>query len=1343
MNPTDIARHLRHLLTLLVCLAALAPDVSAAGPARKHLLILNSYDDSSPWVHEYINSLSYYAVNVKGASCNVRHLNSSLITNDSTLNEAVKSSLDFFGNIHPTGVIIVGRPAFSIRDEIYSRWPDVPMLYLEGPTTVFPKEYEYAGTSIDDAPSVQLSDLRDRYNFTFIQIPDLYKETVDMMMRMQPAMTTFYFASNDNSTSLELRDSVKAYLAKTHPKVKFEWINANSSNSGKLRQLLSKRDVRTGILLGNWAHTEFDEHGNPVLSMDDVNLIQKSQQPIFTLKENFWKTGVVGGVLPYRSEILTKSKAVIDKMIAGGDMRKIPLDTQTDGLPCIDFPQLKKKGLEGAVTPANTKFINKPPSLLKEYPLPFALLLLVLISGVQLVMYYLLFKGKTETFMKRRAVRINNLPFNYFIGKVRTDAAGNPTGIDISPGNEKAVELWETNAGESRCEPLFHEDKLLKAITKLGSEATGVMYTEHFEKTDSYYDVSIQQGFDEGIVEISCFNITKRIKAQNELRQASSMLEMTLELAHVVPWRWNPSKKIVELKNNDALRKINRNLKATTDKHIYVDDKYIYSLVDPECLPALKDNLRALIEGNRQFMHMELHLIIPNGDNGNTVDEWIEVNASVEQYAADNTGEILIGSFARITDRIEQMRILVEAREAAKEADRLKSAFLANMSHEIRTPLNAICGFSDLLAQTDDEAQKEKYINIIKSNNDMLLQIISDILDLSKTEAGTMEFNIRPINLNALMLSIGESVFNRVDKNVNLICYFGAEQCALDTDPVRLSQVISNFLTNASKFTKQGSISYGYEVKDDRLYFFCTDTGYGISEANQKRVFERFIKLNSFVNGTGLGLSICKAIVEYLGGTIGVYSEGEGYGSTFWCEIPWRHSGMPLEEDSDKIYPDFINISSLRAFELEAEQNESGYYGLPYNEMPAGYGDMPPQPAPENPDNSICGPMPESSPHENEAEPHENEALTDENEAFPHDDEAGIAAQSQQESEEIILDNEQSTEEMQPHNDRNPHTDGGNNENNRQDYPGQQYGQPYPQQGYGQQYPPQGYGQQYPPQGYGQQYPPQGYGQQYPPQGYAQQYPPQGYGQQYPPQGYGQQYPPQGYGQQYPPQGYGQQYPPQGYGQQYPPQGYGQQYPPQGYGQQYPPQGYGRQYPPQGYAQPHNPHAPGNHQRPPHHNGEPQNPAHDPRAAHAMQSNPANQPADSPAPDTSNAPKLKVLIAEDNESNFILYENMLAGNFEITHAWNGEEAVELFAQTNPDVILMDINMPKMDGYEATAEIKRMNPNVPIIAVTAYAFATDKERMLESGFNGYVSKPINLSKLKDEINYVMRKAQAYE
>ena len=127
--------------------------------------------------------------------------------------------------------------------------------------------------------------------------------------------------------------------------------------------------------------------------------------------------------------------------------------------------------------------------------------------------------------------------------------------------------------------------------------------------------------------------------------------------------------------------------------------------------------------------------------------------------------------------------------------------------------------------------------------------------------------------------------------------------------------------------------------------------------------------------------------------------------------------------------------------------------------------------------------------------------------------------------------------------------------------------------------------------------------------------------------------------------------------------------------------------------------------------------------------------ADSADPDTK---KLKVLIAEDNESNYILYESMLAGNYELIHAWDGEEAVELFDQTKPDIILMDISMPKMDGYEATTEIKRKDSNVPIIAVTAYAFATDKERMLESGFNGYVSKPINSTRLKEEMSHVLNR-----
>lgn len=1319
MKIRFIARQLSVVATLLAAIIMMTPKAWGLDSPRNHFLILNSYDESSPWMQEYINGLMYYTVNEKGASCNVRHLNASLIRNDSTFNEAIKSNLDYFGSVPPTGVILIGRPAFSARDEINRRWPNTPMLYLGSETTVYPKEYEYNNMDVTEAPSVELNDLQKRYNFTFVQIPDLYKETIDMMMKMQPEIKRFVFASNDNSTSIELRNKTEQYLAKRYPEIKFEWINANSNNSGKLRQLLLNRDMNTGILLGNWAHTEFDDLGHPVFSMGDVNLIDKSPQPIFTVKENFWKTGVVGGVLPFRNDVLNKSKEVIEKIIKGEDIRKVPIDVSTKGQPCIDYPQLKTKGLEDAPIPSGTKFIGKPTSKFQKFfqgnQFVLSLVLLIVISCVQLVMYYLLFKGKTESFMKRREVKINNLPVNYFIGKVRYAEDGTPIEIDTTPGNQKAIDLWEMHAGECRCEPLFHDDKLLKAISRLGNEGHGVMYTEHFEKTDSYYDVNIYKGFDPDTVEIFCFNITRRIKAQNELKQTSNLLEMTLDLAHVVPWRWLPLKKRVEFKYNDALRKINRNLKPTDEKDIAISEDIIYSIIEPEAREALKDNMRALIEGTKQFVHMELHLLIPNGDGVNTTDEWIEINASVEHYNVDNKGEVLIGSFARITERIEQMRSLVEAREQAKEADRLKSAFLANMSHEIRTPLNAICGFSDLLAQTDDESQKEKYISIIKRNNDMLLQIISDILDLSKTEAGTMEFNMQPVNLNSLMAGIGESVLDRVDENVDLICYFGAEQCFLETDPNRMSQVISNFLTNAAKFTHEGNISYGYEVRDDLLYFYCTDTGSGISEENQKRVFERFIKLNSSVTGTGLGLPICKAIVEYLGGSIGVYSEGEGHGSTFWCEIPWRRSSIPDgEHDTEKAYPDFINISELRAAEMHVPYQEYQDQ-IPYQQQPT-YQDYIPYQKPQIPTDLI-----------------ETQEITDISEFISsnqEDDFTNISEtpENQENNENIELD----TEDMQPRNNHNPQNEGNPGQNNDPRFQQRPYGPQYPQQQYGQQYPPQGYNPPYPPQGYGQQYYPQGYGQQYPPQ--------QPYGNQYPPQGYNHQYPPQGYGNHYPQQPYGQPYPhQQGYGNPYA-QGYDQQYPPQQqyYGQQYPPQGYGQPYGQQPYNIRHaNPEQ--NHGQ---HGGAPNvtNDTHQPTfpgqtdtTGYAASSNSASDQA------SKSTDKMKMLIAEDNESNFILYENMLAGNYEIIHAWNGEEAVQLYEQHRPDVILMDINMPKMDGYEATAEIKRINPNVPIIAVTAYAFATDKERMMESGFNGYVSKPINLTKLKEEIKYVMRKA----
>ena len=244
--------------------------------------------------------------------------------------------------------------------------------------------------------------------------------------------------------------------------------------------------------------------------------------------------------------------------------------------------------------------------------------------------------------------------------------------------------------------------------------------------------------------------------------------------------------------------------------------------------------------------------------------------------------------FENITEKLKMDKMLQEAKEKAEESNRLKSAFLANMSHEIRTPLNAIVGFSEMVCQTEEEEERKEFVKIISSNNILLLQLIDDILDLSKIEAGTMEFTFAQTDINELMEGICRQMQEKNSSpDVQILFTEKADQFMMYTDRIRLSQVIINFTNNALKFTPKGSIEMGYRIEEakDEIYFYVKDTGIGIPADKIDKVFERFVKLNSFIKGTGLGLAICRVIVERLGGVIGVESK-EGEGSRFWFRIP-------------------------------------------------------------------------------------------------------------------------------------------------------------------------------------------------------------------------------------------------------------------------------------------------------------------------------------------------------------------------------------------------------------------------------------------------------------------------
>lgn len=261
-------------------------------------------------------------------------------------------------------------------------------------------------------------------------------------------------------------------------------------------------------------------------------------------------------------------------------------------------------------------------------------------------------------------------------------------------------------------------------------------------------------------------------------------------------------------------------------------------------------------------------------------------------YDYESETEIIGGllRFEDITEKVKINRMLQEAKEKAEESNRLKSAFLANMSHEIRTPLNAIVGFSELMCHAEtSEEDKLEFAGIVSNNNELLLQLINDILDLSKIEAGTMDFTFTSVDINELMDRICRQMQEKITSpDVQVIFAEKAEHCIINTDRARLSQVIINLTTNALKFTPEGTIQMGYRMDEaaHEIHFYVKDTGIGIPADKKEKIFERFIKLNSFAKGTGLGLAICRIIIERLKGVIGVDSK-EGEGSCFWFKIPY------------------------------------------------------------------------------------------------------------------------------------------------------------------------------------------------------------------------------------------------------------------------------------------------------------------------------------------------------------------------------------------------------------------------------------------------------------------------
>lgn len=654
------------------------------------------------------------------------------------------------------------------------------------------------------------------------------------------------------------------------------------------------------------------------------------------------------------------------------------------------------------------------------------IVIVVLLLRLRSYKYFKKIQEEDEHIKRRMNEIINTMPLLYMHLEMVEDENGEIVD-SIYHNVNKAFEDF-MGGGEScigkHGKDMFPDSVPLFAAVSNEAKRTGkpVNFQYLFPGTDIYFDIVVCPCEDRRFMEYFCMDSTNLHRAQERVKRLTKKMEIALDVSHMSSWRWELDKHTVHCQKIVTDQSGN-----TSHKEISLTEKKLYSYLDSDTRKLIEQAVNELAEGKKARNKVEYQ--VTHYIKGKYHTEWVEVNATVG--LRDNYGKplTLVGSRQVITHRKEMEKELIQARKKAEESNRLKSSFLANMSHEIRTPLNAIVGFSDLLINTTDAEEQKEYGQIIESNSNLLLQLVGDILDLSKIEAGTMEFTYSDFDLNKLMKEL-EGVFRlRIapDKPVALSYRLGMERCTINSERNRLTQLITNLVTNAIKFTDEGSITFGYELQGSMLRFSVKDTGSGIPQEQQKDVFKRFVKLNTFKQGTGLGLSICKSIVETLGGEIGLNSEF-GKGSEFWFTIPYR----PVTE------------------------------------------------------------------------------TTTAKEDFPKTT--------------ITIPQE-----------------------------------------------------------------------------------------------------------------------------------------------------------------------------------------------------------------------ISILVAEDNESNYKLISAILSKEYRLIHAWNGQEAVELFKEHKPQLVLMDINMPVLDGYGATSRIRQLSADVPILALTAYAYASDEEKILSSGMDSYLSKPINTQQLRNRIRSLLRTA----
>ena len=888
---------IRRIAALFFFLGVYILGIAENTRGKEYILVLNSINFNETWANNlYQNIRDEFSS--PGMRVEAEELSIPMMTKIEEVEEKREYLLSRYSN-PPKVAVFIGDPAWLVCQSLFDgAWKDVPAVICYSRDSM-PRNLENFINKdfLGEGKFISTETITAGYNLTVIKHPFYVKNTINLIRKLQPDVKKIALISDDRYISAMVREDVKNVLKRDFPELELDLLTSIDMSTEKLLDSLMDYSREVGIIYNSWFLNK-TQSGNHYLADNLQKIIYGFvDSPVFTLTEMDIETGAFAGGYFISAENFGKvTIQTIQQILDGMPARDV--ERKIGGKPRVylNYHHLQHHGVNPDSITGNVVFYQVPPNfyqLYKEYII-IGLAFIILLGAIGLMRFHVMRQRRLQRqrefqLLSQYRKLVDNMPVIYIRKQLIFDEDGNVVDFIFCDVNNLFEEVFHCTrdrvVGKRLSEADVDNQLLDYMMDKESGRITSFVFPEETNKI-RYYDKLSFPSSEKDFMDVFFIDRTEEYLASLKMQEHQVSLEalnrryeLVLGATRLIPWTWNLLNKeisydITYVTHGHCNTKDSRKM---TEKEgimiVHLDDRV---RMHNAYLDLYYDRVNIIREEHRSLFW-----------DGTDEYVWFESFVTVGDRDGEGHPTLLVGGSLLIDERKKMEEELLKAKEAAEISNHLKSAFLANMSHEIRTPLNAIVGFSNVLAYTEDENERQEYIKIIENNNTLLLQLIGDILDLSKIEAGVFEFVYSKVNLNVLLMEVIRAARLRLkDDSVVVEFVECLPECVICSDVNRLMQVMNNLITNAIKFTTKGSIRVGYRLREDEsLYFYVSDTGCGIPADKLKEVFGRFVKLNSFQQGTGLGLSICESIVTRLGGQIGVMSE-VGQGSTFWFTLP-------------------------------------------------------------------------------------------------------------------------------------------------------------------------------------------------------------------------------------------------------------------------------------------------------------------------------------------------------------------------------------------------------------------------------------------------------------------------